>query len=114
MTGRAAGHPLRRAVWWSIGIRVAGALLEVHVGSTARLAVQLATTVPLVFLVTRMVTAYLRYRRGGLSRRAGLYAVAADVVSVPGLRLMIHEFRLYASILRLLTGRRRHGGGFHR
>jgi hypothetical protein len=31
------------------------------------------------------------------------------VVSVPGLRLMIHEFRLYTSILRLLTGRWRHG-----
>jgi hypothetical protein len=116
MTDRAASRPLRKAVWWSIGARVAGVLLlalcamaGVHVGSTARLALELTTTVPLIFLVTRMATTYLRYRRGGLTRRPALYAIAADVVSVPGLRLMIHEFRLYTSILRLLTGRWRHG-----
>lgn len=116
MTGRTASRPLRKAVWWSIGVRVAGVLLlalcaaaGVHVGSTARLALELAMTVPLVFLVARMATTYIRYRRGGLTKRAALYAIAADVVSVPGLRLMIHEFRTYTSILRLLTGRWRHG-----
>jgi hypothetical protein len=56
-----------------------------------------------------MATSCSRYRRGGLTWRAALYAVAADVVSVPALRLMIHEFRLYTSILRLLTGRWQHG-----
>jgi hypothetical protein len=116
MTDRTASRPLRKAVWWSIGVRVAGVLLlalcataGVHVGSTARLALELAMTVPLVFLVARMATTYFRYRRGGLTRRAALYTIAADVVSVPVLRLMIHEFRLYTSILRLLTGRWRHG-----
>lgn len=116
MTGRTASRPLRKAVWWSIGVRVAGVLLlalcataGVHVGSAARLVLELAMTVPLVFLMARMVTAYVRYRRSGLIRGAALYAIATDVVSVPGLRLMIHEFRLYTSILRLLTGRWRHG-----
>ncbi len=116
MTGRTASRPLRKAVWWSIGARVAGVLLlalcaaaGVHVGSAARLVLELAMTVPLVFLAARMAAIYLRYRRGGLTRRPALYAIAADVVSVPGLRLMIHEFRLYTSILRLLTGRWRHG-----
>jgi len=116
MTGRTASRSLRKAVWWSIGVRVAGVLLlslcataGVHVGSTVRLALELAMTVPLVFLVARMATACIRYRRGGLTWRAALYAIAADVVSVPVLRLMIHELRLYASILRLLTGRWRHG-----
>jgi hypothetical protein len=116
MTGRGASRPLRKAVWWSIGVRVAGVLLlalcaaaGIRVGSTARLALELATTVPLIFLVTRTATACIRYRRGGLTWRAALYAVAADVVSVPVLRLMIHEFRLYTSILRWLAGRWRHG-----
>jgi hypothetical protein len=116
MTDRTASRPLRKAVWWSIGVRVAGVLLlalcaaaGIHVGSTARLALELATTVPLVFLVTRTATACIRYRRGGLTWRAALYAVAADVVSVPVLRVMIHEFRLYTSTLRWLTGRWRHG-----
>lgn len=116
MTGRAASRRLRKAVWWSIGVRVAGVLLlalcaaaGVHVGPATRLALELAMTVPLVFLVTRMATTCIRYRRGGLTWRAALYAVAADVVSVPVLRLMVHEFRLYASILRLLAGRWRHG-----
>lgn len=116
MTGRPASRLLRKAVWWSIGVRVAGVLLlalcataGVHVAPTARLALELAMTVPLIFLVTRMATTCIGYRWGGLTRRAALYAIAADVVSVPGLRLMIHEFRLYASILRLLTGRWRHG-----
>jgi hypothetical protein len=62
-------------------------------------------TVPLVFLVTRMATACSRYRRGGLTWRAALYAIAADMVSVPGLRLMIHESRLRTSTLRWLAGR---------
>jgi hypothetical protein len=116
MTGRTASRRLRKAVWWSIGVRVAGVLLlalcataGVHVGSTVRLALELAMTVPLMFLVARMATTGIGYRRGGLTRRAALYAVAADVVSVPGLRLMIHELRLYTSILRLLAGRWRHG-----
>ncbi len=116
MTGRTASRRLRKAVWWSIGVRVAGVLLlalcataGVHVGSTVRLALELAMTVPLIFLVARMTTTGIGYRRGGLTRRAALYAVAADVVTVPGLRLMIHEFRLYTSILRLLAGRWRHG-----
>jgi hypothetical protein len=116
MTGRTASRPLRKAVCWSIGVRVASVLLlalcaaaGIRVGSTARLALALATTVPLVFLVTRTATACSRYRRGGLTWRAALYAVAADVVSVPALRLMIHEFRLYTSTLRWLTGRWRHG-----
>jgi hypothetical protein len=116
MTGRTASRPLRKAVWWSIGVRVAGVVLlalcaaaGIRVGSTARLALELATTVPLVFLVIRTATACVRYRRGGLTWRAALYAVAADVVSVPVLRLMIHEFRLYTSTLRWLTGRWRHG-----
>ena len=118
MTGRAAGRPLRKAMWWSIGARAAGVLLlalcaaaGIRVGSTVRLALELATTVPLVFLATRTATTGTRYRRGGLTWRAALYAVAADVVSVPVLRLMIHEFRLYASTLRWLTGRWRHGVG---
>jgi hypothetical protein len=116
MTGRTANRPLRKAVWWSIGVRVAGVLLlalsaaaGIRVGSTARLALELAMTVPLVFLVRRTATAYSRYRCGGLTWRAALYAVAADVVSVPVLRLMIHEFRLCTSTLRWLTGRWRHG-----
>ncbi|MFI6071533.1 hypothetical protein ACIA5C_08075 [Actinoplanes sp. NPDC051343] len=116
MTVRTASRPLRKAVWWSIGARVAGVLLlalcamfGVHVGSTVRVALQLATTVPLIFLVARMAMTYVRYRRGGLARRPASYAIAADMLSVPGLRLMIHEFRLYTSILRLLTGRWRHG-----
>lgn len=116
MTGRTASRPLRKAVWWSIGVRVAGVLLlalsaaaGIRVGSTVRLALELAMTVPLVFLVTRTAAAYSRYRRGGRTRRAALYAVAADVVSVPVLRLMIHELRLHTSILRWLTGRWRHG-----
>jgi hypothetical protein len=115
MTGRTASRPLREALWWSIGVRVAGILLlalcaaaGIRVGSTARLALELAMTVPLVFLVTRTATACSRYRRGGLTWRGALYAVAADVVSVPVLRLMIHEFRLYTSTLRWLTGRWRH------
>jgi hypothetical protein len=113
MTGRTAVRPLHKAVWWSIGIRVAGVLLAlcaaagIRVGSTARLALELAMTVPLVFLVARTATAYSRYRRDGLTWRAALYAVAADVVSVPVLRLMTHEFRLYTSTLRWLTGHRR-------
>jgi hypothetical protein len=96
MTGRTASRPLRKAVCWSIGVRVAGVLLlalcaaaGIRVGSTARLALELATTVPLVFLVTRTATACSRYRRGGLTWRAALYAVAADVVSVPALRLAL-------------------------
>src|SRR6185437_15515516 len=108
--------PLRKAVWWSIGVRLAGALLltlcaaaGIRVESTARLALELGTTVPLVFLVARTATACIHYRRGGLTWQAALYAVAADAVSVPVLRLMIHEFRLYTSTLRLLTGRWRHG-----
>ncbi|HTU72131.1 MAG TPA: hypothetical protein VMG38_01300 [Trebonia sp.] len=116
MTGGAAGRRLRKAVWWSIGVRVAGVLLlalcataGVHVGSSARLALELATTVPLTVLVARMAAAYIRYRCDGLASGAALYAIAADVVSVPVLRLMIHEFRLYTSILRLLAGRWRHG-----
>jgi hypothetical protein len=116
MTGRTANRPLRKAVWWFIGVRVAGVLLlalsaaaGIRVGSTARLALELAMTVPLAFLVTRTATAYSRYRRGGLTWRAALYAVAADLVSVPVLRLMIHEFRLYTGTLRWLTGRWGHG-----
>jgi len=116
MTGRTTNCPLRKAMWWSIGVRVAGVLLlalcaaaGIRVGSTARLALELAMAVPLVFLVTRTATACIRYRRGGLTWRTALYAVAADVVSVPVLRLMIHEFRLYTSTLRWLTGRWRHG-----
>lgn len=66
-------------------------------------------TVPLVFLVTRVAKACRRYRRGGLTWRAALCAVTADVVSVPVLRLMIHEVRLYTSTLRWVTGRWRHG-----
>jgi hypothetical protein len=116
MTDRTASRPLRKAVWWSIGARVAGVLLltlcataGVPVGSTVRFALELTMTVPLIFLVARTAMTYLHYRRGGLTRRPALYAIAADVVSVPGLRLMIHEFRLYTSILRLLTGRWRQG-----
>lgn len=116
MTGRTARRSLRKAVWWSIGVRVAGVLFlalcaatGIHVGSTARRALELAMTVPFVFLVTRTATAYSRCRRGGLTWRAACCAVAADVVSVPVLRLMIHEFRLYTSTLRWLTGRWRHG-----
>jgi hypothetical protein len=110
------GPPLRRAVWWSIGVRGAGVVLlalcaaaGLRVGSTARLALALATTVPLVLLVTNTATACSRYRRGGLTWRAACYAVAADVLSIPVLRLMIHEFRLYTSTLRWLAGRWRHG-----
>lgn len=116
MTGRTASRPLRKAVWWSIGVRVAGVLLlalcaaaGIRVGSTVRLALELAMTVPLVFLVTKTATGYRRYRRSSVTWRAALYAVAADAVSVPVLRLMIHEFRLYTSIVRWLTGRWRHG-----
>jgi hypothetical protein len=110
------GPPLRRAVWWSIGVRGAGVVLlalcaaaGIRVGSTARLALALATAVPLVLLVTRTATACRRYRRGGLTWRAACYAVAADGLSIPVLRLMIHEFRLYTSTLRWLAGRWRHG-----
>jgi hypothetical protein len=110
-----ASRSLRRPVGWTIGARVAGvsvlalcATAGVQVGSTVRRAGELAMTVPLVFLVARMALTYLGYRRGGVARRPALYAVAADLLSVPGLRLMIHEFRLYTSILRLLTGRWRH------
>jgi len=116
VTGRTANRPLRKAVRWSIGVRAAGVLLlalcaaaGIRVGSTVRLALELAMTVPLVFLVTRTATAYSRCLRDGLTWRAALYTVAADIVSVPVLRLMIHEFRLYTSTLRWLTGRWRHG-----
>ncbi len=116
MTGRTANRRLRNAVWWSIGVRVAGALLlalcaaaGIRVGSTARLALELTMTVPLLLLAARTATACRRRRRGGMTWRAALYAVAADVVTVPVLRLMIHEFRLYTSTLRWLTGRWRHG-----
>lgn len=85
-------------MWRSIGVRVAGVLLPalsaaagIRAGSTARLALELAMTVPLVFPVTRTATAYSRYRRGGLDWRAALYAAAADVMSVPVPRLMIRE-----------------------
>ena len=74
MTGRTANRPLRKAVWWSIGVRVAGVLLlalsaaaGIRVGSTARLTLALAMSAPLVLLVTRTATAYSRYRRGGLT-----------------------------------------------
>ena len=116
MTGRTANRRLRNAVWWSIGVRVAGVLLlalcaaaGIRVGPTARLALELTMTVPLLLLATGTVTACRRYRRGGMTWRAARYAVAADVVTVPVLRLMIHEFRLYTSTLRWLTGRWRHG-----
>jgi len=116
MTRSIANRPLRKAAWWSIGVRAAGVVLlalcataGIRIGSTVRLVLELAMTVPLVFLVTRMATAYSRHRRGGMTWRAAFYAVAADVVSVPALRLMIHEFRLFTSTLRWLTGRWRHG-----
>ncbi|MBV9379358.1 MAG: hypothetical protein JO242_01630 [Streptosporangiaceae bacterium] len=116
MTDRSANRSLRKAVWWSVGLRVSGALVlalcaaaGIHVGSSARLALELATTVPAVFLLTRLVTAYRRCRRDGLGQRAALYAVAVDMVSLPALKLMIHEFGLFTSTLRWLTGRWRHG-----
>lgn len=81
----------------------------IRVGTSARLAFELATAVPVVFLVTRLVTAYRRYLRDGLGQQAALYAVAADLVSRSALKLMIHEFSLFASTLRWVTGRWRHG-----
>ena len=65
--------------------------------------------VPVVFLMARLVTAYRRYRRDGLGKQGALYAVAVDMVSLPVLKLMIHEFSLFTSTLRWLTGRWRHG-----
>lgn len=116
MTDRTANRYLRKAVWWSVGLRVSGALVlalcaaaGIRVGSAARLALELAMAVPVVFLVTRLVTIYRRYRRDGLGQQAALYAVAVDMVSLPVLKLMIHEFSLFASTLRWLTGRWRHG-----
>jgi hypothetical protein len=116
MTDRTANRSLRRAMWWSVGLRASGALVlalcataGIRVGSAARLAVELAMAVPLVFLVTRLGTAYRRYRRDGLGQQAAFFAVAVDLVSLPVLKLMIHEFSLFTSTLRLLTGRWRQG-----
>jgi hypothetical protein len=116
MTDRTVNRSLRRAMWWSVGLRVSGALVlalgaaaGIRVGSSARLALELAMAVPVVFLVTRLVTAYRGYQRNGLGQQAGLYVVAVDLVSLPVLKLMIHEFCLFTSSLRWLTGRWRHG-----
>jgi hypothetical protein len=113
----ATGRNRRRALradgpsgWLAYWLRALCAAAGIRVGCTARLALELAMTVPLVFLVTRG-TACGRYWHDGLTWRAALYAVAADVVSVPVLRLMIHEFRFYTSTLRRLAGRWRHGVG---
>ena len=68
MTDRTANRSLRRAMWWSVGLRVSGALVlalcataGIRLGSASRLAVELAMAVPLVFLVTRLVMAYRGY-----------------------------------------------------
>lgn len=110
-----AKRAVRKAMWWSIGLRVSGALVlalcaatGIRVASPARLALQLAMAVPVLILAAALATGYRRYRRDGLERRAARHAVLADAVPLAMRRLTVHEIRLFTSTLRWLTGRR-HG-----
>jgi hypothetical protein len=106
---------LRRAVWWSVGSRVSLALLltlcasaGIHIAAPVRLALELVTAIPLLFLAARLAKAYRRHRRDGLGWRAALHAVYADAIPLTARKLMVHEFRLFTSTLRWLA-LRRHG-----
>ena len=110
-----ANRGLRKALWWSIALRISGALVlalcaaaGVRVASPARLALELAMAVPVLILAAGLAAAYRRHRRDGLERRATLHAVAEDAVPLPVRRLAVHEVTLFTSTLRWLT-RRRHG-----
>lgn len=106
---------LRRAVWWSLGSGVSLALLlalsasaGIRVAPPVRLALELATAIPLLILAARLAKAYRHHRRDGLGRRTALHAVYADAVPLTARNLMVHEARLFTSTLRWLAFRR-HG-----
>ncbi len=115
MKGGTANRGLRKALWWSIGLRVSGALVlalcaaaGIRVTSPARLALELAMAVPVLILAAALATAYRRHRRDGLGRRAAVHAVVADAVPLAVRKLAVHEVTLFTSTLRWLA-RRRHG-----
>jgi hypothetical protein len=106
---------LHKAVWWSVGSRVSLALVlalcacaGIRVASPVRLALELTTAVPLLFLAARLAMAYRRHRRDGMRRLAALHAVYAGVMPLPARKLMVHEARLFTSTLRWLAFHR-HG-----
>ena len=106
---------LRKALWWSVGMRMSGALVlalcaaaGIRVASPARLALELAMAVPLLIMATALGAGYRRHRRDGLGRPAALHAVVADAVPLQVRRLTVHEVALFTSTLRWLT-HRRHG-----
>jgi hypothetical protein len=110
-----ANRGLRKALWWSAGLRVSGILVlalcaaaGIRVAPTARLALELAMAVPLLILAATLTAAYRRHLRAGLARRVAWQAVAADAVPLPVRRLSVHEARLFTSTLRWLSCRR-HG-----
>ena len=116
MKDAAANRAVRKAMWWSVGLRVSGALVLVlsaaagiRVAAPARLALELAMAVPVLVLAAALAAAYRRYRRRGLGRPAALRAVAGDAVPLPVRRLTVHEVSLFTSTLRWLTRRGRHG-----
>lgn len=115
MKNGTGNRALRKAMWWSAGLRVSGALVlalcaatGIRVAAPARLAMELAMIVPVLILATALAAAYRRHRRDGLRRHAALRAVAAAAVPLPVRKLTLHEVRLFTSTLRWLT-RRRHG-----
>lgn len=115
MTGSTGKRTLRRAVWWSVGSRVSLALVlalcasaGIRLAPPVRLALELTTAIPVLILAAGLARAYRRHRRDGLRRVAALDAVYADAVPLSARKLMVHEVRLFTSMLRWLAFRR-HG-----
>ena len=118
-TDRVGPRRLRRALLWSIGLRLAGltvlavcAAIGIRVSSAARIGAELLMLLPLATFATLLIRAYRTHRReGGLERRAALAAVVEDAIPMPVRRLSVHEAKLFTSFLRWITRRRFHGVG---
>jgi hypothetical protein len=115
MTGSTGKRAVRRAACWSAGSRVSLALVlalcasaGIGVASPIRLALKLATAIPVLILPAGLARAYRRYRRDALRQVAAVRAVYADAVPLPARKLMAHEARLFTDTLRWLAFRR-HG-----
>ncbi|MGY1942827.1 hypothetical protein [Nocardia asiatica] len=107
---------LRTAVRWSCAAVVPGELAlviclvsGVRIAPLARTVVELAMFAVTPAAAVLLALDYHRHRRGARTRRQAVSAAVADLVPVVVRKLIVHELRLFTSLLRWLARRGPHG-----